>query len=342
MVGQCAAWARCASMAGLAMACLAPSWGWAQPAKAGGDNAAANGARAWLARLDEAARRRNYVGNLVVSTAVSVSATRVTHVCEGDQQFESVVAMDGEARSMLRQNDVVHTLWPRARVALVQQRDVRASFPALLTGGEQRVLDNYDLFVLGIDRVAGFEADVVLLKARDALRFSQRLWAERQTGLLLRADILAPSGQMMESSAFSELALGVRARGAAVLEPLRHLDGYRILRPAVLPTSLDNEGWGLGAVPTGFREVFCAKRSLDPTGGAEAPVVLQAIYSDGLTHVSLFVEPFDARRHQAEVVDPIGATQTLVTRRDDHRITLMGDVPVETLKRFAGALERKR
>ncbi len=342
MVGQGAAWVRRASMAGLAVACLAPSWGWAQQAKTGTDGATAIDARAWLARLDEAARRRNYIGNLVVSTAVSVSATRVTHVCEGEQQFESVVAMDGEARSMLRQNDVVHTLWPRARVALVQQRDVRASFPALLTGGEQRVLDYYDLRALGADRVAGFEADVVLLKARDALRFSQRLWAERQTGLLLRVDILAPNGQMLESSAFSELALGIRARGTAVLEPLRHLEGYRILRPAVLPTSLDNEGWALSALPTGFREVFCAKRSLDPTGDAAAPVVLQAVYSDGLTHVSLFVEPFDAKRHQAEVVDSIGATQTLVTRRDDQRITVMGDVPVETLKRFAGALERKR
>jgi sigma-E factor negative regulatory protein RseB len=321
-----------------------PGWGWAQTRAnaAGTDSATTSDARAWLARLDEAARRRNYIGNLVVSTAVSVSATRVTHVCEGEQQFESVIAMDGEARSLVRQNDVVHTLWPRARVAMVQQRDVRASFPALLTGGEQRVLDSYDLRALGVDRVAGFDADVVLLKARDTLRFSQRLWSERQTGLLLRADILAPNGQMLESQAFSELVVGVRARGAAVLEPLHHLDGYRILRPAVLPTSLDNEGWALNVLPAGFREVFCAKRSLDPSGGPSTPVVLQAVYSDGLTHVSLFIEPFDAKRHQAEVVDSIGATQTLVTRRDDQRVTLMGDVPVETLKRFAGALERKR
>ena len=62
-----------------------------------------------------------------------------------------------------------------------------------------------------------------------------------------------------------------------VLEPLRHLEGYRVLRPAVLPTSLDNEGWQLLVPPAGFREVHCAQRSLDPTGANTAPVVLQAI-----------------------------------------------------------------
>jgi sigma-E factor negative regulatory protein RseB len=95
-------------------------------------------------------------------------------------------------------------------------------------------------------------------------------------------------------------------------------------------------------LPPGFKPVQCAKRSLDPNGSPSEPVVLQAIYSDGLTHVSMFVEPFDAKRHQAEFAGAIGATHTLRTRREDQWVTVMGDVPIETLKRFAVALERKR
>jgi sigma-E factor negative regulatory protein RseB len=282
---------------------------------------------------------------LVVSTATSVSSSRVAHFSDGDQQYERVEALDGEARSMLRHNEVVHTLWPRARVAVVEQRGARARFPALSTGAsESGLFEWYEMRPLGMDRVAGFDAEVVVLKARDALRFSQRLWAERQTGLLLRADILAPNGQMLESSAFSELALGGKAKPAMVLEPLRQLDRYRVLRPAVLPTTLDNEGWQLdpSLLPRGFRQVQCAKRTLDPNGGPNAPVVLQSIYADGLTHVSLFVEPFDAKRHQAEAAGSIGATHTLTARHDDHWVTVMGDVPTETLRRFVAALERKR
>lgn len=336
------------SWAWLLAAALAPAGAWAQPAASAPDTTTArpvHDARAWITRLHEAARARNYQGTLVVSTATSVSSSRVAHFSEGDQQYERVEALDGEARSMLRHNEVVHTLWPRARVAVVEQRGARVNFPALSVGaGELGVFEWYEMRPLGIDRVAGFEADVVVLKARDGWRFSQRLWAERQSGLLLRADILAPNGQMLESSAFSELVLGGKARPAVVLEPLRQLDRYRVLRPAVLPTTLDNEGWQLNPdrTPRGFRQVQCAKRTLDPNAGPNAPVVLQSIYADGLTHVSLFVEPFDAKRHQAEAAGAIGATHTLTTRRDDHWVTVMGDVPPETLKRFAGALERKR
>lgn len=326
---------------------LLPGSVWAQSASPIEPAAAGISAdpRAWLARLHEAARARNYQGTLVVSTAGSVTSSRVAHFIDGDQQYERVEALDGEARSMLRHNEVVHTLWPRARVAVVEQRGARVNFPALSAGvSEQGVFEWYELRPLGLNRVAGFEAEVVVLKARDALRFSQRLWSERETGLLLRADILAPNGQMLESSAFSELALGGKARPAVVLEPLRQLDRYRVLRPAVLPTTLDNEGWQLNPdrMPRGFRQVQCAKRTLDPNGGPNAPVVLQSIYADGLTHVSLFVEPFDAKRHQAEAAGSIGATHTLTARHGDHWVTVMGDVPTETLKRFAVALERKR
>lgn len=343
-VGSRSTRARRLSVAGLAAAWVLPALVFAQDGGSAASDARQRSVdpRSWLMRLHEAALQRNYHGTLVVSTATSFSSSRVTHFVDGDQQYESVVALDGEARSMLRHNDEVHTVWPRVRVAVVEQRDVRASFPALMAGGELRVLESYELRPLGVDRVAGYEAEVALLKARDALRFSQRLWAERQTGLLLRADILAPNGQMLESAAFSELALDGKPKPALVLEPLRHLDGYRVVRPAVLPTNLDNEGWRLASLPAGFKQVQCAKRSLDPSGGPSAPVVLQSIYSDGLTHVSLFVEPFDPKRHQGEVVGSIGATHTLMTRRDDQWVTVMGDVPTETLKQFAAGLERKR
>jgi sigma-E factor negative regulatory protein RseB len=343
--------ARWVSLGALTIACVLPGWTSAQlaqpsrPSGLAGDEAAARGldARAWLARVHEAARVRNYEGTLVFSDANSVTVWRVAHYADADQQYERVDALGGEALTVLRHNDVVHKLWQRTRMAEIEQRDVRASFPALPDNAEQRVLERYELRPIGVGRVAGYEADVMLLKPRDALRFGQRLWAERQTGLLLRADILAPAGNILEWSAFSEIAIGVKPRIALVTDRLRHLDGYRVLRPAVLPTSLDNEGWQLGSLPAGFRPVQCAKRTLDPAGASDAPVVVQAIYSDGLTHVSMFIEPFDARRHQAELAGPAdGATQILRQRKDDQWVTAMGDVPLETLRRFVQALERKR
>ena len=90
---------------------------------------------------------------------------------------------------------------------------------------------------LGHDRVAGYDADVVLLKAKDSIRFSQRLWSERQTGLLLRAEVLGANGQVLESVGFSELQLGIRPQIDALQAQVRRLDGYRVARPVLLPVS---------------------------------------------------------------------------------------------------------
>lgn len=327
--------ARCIALLGLlpGLACAQPAW---PPV-----TEAPHDARVWLQRSQEAAARRNYQGVLVVTASGQSNASRLAHYADGSQQADRVDWLDGESRTLIRLNETVHTLWPRSRLAVIEARDPRASFPALTTG-TGRVLDVYEWRRLGQDRVAGLEAEVVLLKARDPLRFSQRLWSERQTGLLLRAEVLGPAGQVLESAAFTELAIGVKPQIDPLASQVRRLEGYRVARPTALPVSLESEGWQMGALPAGFREIQCARRVLGPAADPHAPVVLQAIYSDGLTNVSLFIEPFQPDRHQARVGATVGATHTLMFRRDAQWITLVGDVPDDTLQRFAEALGRRR
>jgi sigma-E factor negative regulatory protein RseB len=196
----------------------------------------------------------------------------------------------------------------------------------------------------GSERVAGHDAAVFLLRPRDAQRFAQRLWAEQGSGLLLRADVLAPDGRVLESAAFSDITIGVKAQPEAVLAPMKRLDGYRVLRSAPQRTGLEAEGWRLKAPVAGFRQISCVKRSLETSTDAEAASsddVLQAIFSDGLTHVSVFIEPFHAERHRA-ASGALGATHTLMQPLGQHWVTAMGDVPLTTLKQFVAALERLR
>jgi sigma-E factor negative regulatory protein RseB len=300
-------------------------------------------ARAWLHRTHEAASRYNYQGVVVVSASGTVSSSRLVHFSDGAQQLERVEALDGEPRSMLRVNENMHTLWPRPQLVVVEQRDARASFPSLLSGTEPRVLESYEMFVLGRERFAGHEADVVLLRARDPWRYSQRLWADRQTGLLLRIDVMNAQGQVLESAGFSELTIGMRPQPELVTAPLRRLDSFRVIRREQRSTSLETEGWSLAALPAGFRDAGCTRRVLEQGGSAGGAVtVVQALFTDGLTHVSLFIEPFSPQRHQGEAAVLTGATQTIMSRRESDWVTLMGDVPVDTLRRFAAALDRRR
>lgn len=309
-------------------------------------------ARAWLLRLRQAASSVNYQGTMVVSAGGAVSSSRVWHYCVGDQRYERLEAQDGQQQSVYRHNDEVRTLWPQSRVAVAERREALASWPALpgaLDSLDARVLESYELRHEGQARVAGRDATVFMLAPRDALRFAQRLWADAASGLMLRADVLGPGRQVLESTAFSEVEIGVKPQPEAVLQTMRRLDaaagegrnGWQVLRPLQRRTQLEAEGWTLRQPVPGFALAGCALRTL-AHATTDAQPVLQAVFSDGLTHVSLFIEPFRPERHRVEGVQQLGATGTVVRRHGEHWITAVGDVPAATLLQLTGALERRR
>ncbi len=327
-----------------AAAVIAAASLWPVLAQAGDATTTGAEARSWLQRIHAAASQRNYQGTLVVTAGGGMSSSRLAHYCEGNQVFERIDMLDGQPRRVYRHNEQVLTLWPAAKVARIEQRDPVALFPAVLSGSEEQLFERYDMQAEGSDRVAGLDAAVFLLRPRDGQRFAQRLWAERSSGLLLRADVLAPDGRVLESAAFTEVTIGVKSQPESVLAPMKKLEGYRVLRDAPQRTGLEAEGWRLKVPVAGFRQISCVKRTLDAAGDGEraaAADVLQTIFSDGLTHVSVFIEPFHAERHRAGA-GAFGATHTLMQPSGPHWVTVVGDVPLATLKQFAAALERLR
>ena len=327
--------------------CLAVPGAWAQSnASAADATLQAREVRTWLLRIHEAANHHNFQGTFVVGGGGSVSSARIAHYCVGTNQFERSESLDGQARLVYRHNDVVTTLWPATKVAVVEQRNLLAQFPALLQAGDDRIADFYEVHPQGVERVAGHEANVLAVTPRDDYRYGYRLWADQATGLLLRADVIGAHNEVLETSAFSDVNVDVKAQPESVLRPMKRLDGYHVFRPVLTPTDLQTEGWALRQPAPGFREVSCVKRSLDDAetvakDSAQLRAV-QTIYSDGLTYVSVFIEPFDPKRHTRPMLASVGPTQTLMQRQGDWWVTVLGDVPPATLRVFAKGLERIR
>jgi sigma-E factor negative regulatory protein RseB len=318
-------------------------------------------ARSWLQRIHNAANGGNYRGTLVFSAGGSMSSSRVWHYCVGEQTFEKLESLDGRQRQVVRHNEEVHTIWPQSRVAVVEKREALPGWQTTPQRVDPRALEQYTVRREGSSRVAGREADVLLLEPRDDRRYAQRLWADRATGLMLRADVLGPDRNVLESAAFSEVEIGVKPQPRNVKQAAARpaADGYRVVRPKQQRVQLEDEGWGYRTSVPGFVLTGCVRRELEaspdngngeakPAVGAAAASdptaapVLQAVFSDGLAHVSVFIEPFDERRHRQEMQAHLGATSTVTLRRDGHWFTAVGDAPPGTLRQIAESLQRKR
>jgi sigma-E factor negative regulatory protein RseB len=341
--------ARAAALAGVfvgvVVGVVASAPAQAQPAAAETPLPAAE-ARQWLARVQQAARSGNYEGTLVYSAGGQLTSSQVRHYRVGEQTYELLESMDGRQHRIVRHNDLVQTVWPGSRVAVVERRETLPAWGTTPQSVDPLALESYELRLEGASRVAGREAQVVRMQPRDMLRYAQRLWADVTTGLMLRADVLAPAADgrpdlkaALESHAFSEIELGVKPRPERVTQWLNRLEGYQVSRPQQQRTTLEAEGWAVARPVKGFTLAGCLKRGMATAG--EAAPVMQAVFTDGLTHVSVFVEPFQPERHRQELHAQRGATATLTARRDVHWVTVVGDVPVPTLRLFADALERR-
>lgn len=307
-------------------------------------------------RIQDAALRRSFAGTYVVSHGGHMTSSRITHYCDGRDQIERIEALDGQKRQVYRHNDTVHVFWPSTRTALIEQRELVGRFPAPLQPGDGTRLDQYELLPADDERIAGHATQVVVLRPRDNLRYARRLWLERRTGLLVRWDLLNERGEVLESASFSDLQLNVKPSPQTLLQEMHQLDGYKVSKPVYTATSLDSEGWTLGVSVPGFEVRKTVRRPMAPgaartaapggsavgaTGEHNATMV-QAVFSDGLTHISVFIEPFVASLHRREMPATLGSTSALSRRHGDWWITAVGAVPVAALQQFVQGLERRK
>lgn len=291
----------------------------------------------WLERMHEASRSRNYIGTLVVSSNTgAMSSARIWRACDGQQQLERVESLTGAPRSTFRRNDEVVTFLPEARIARTERRESLGLFPDLLKSNASSIPEFYAARHIGSDRVAGFAADVVHLMPKDQLRYGYRIWSEKKSGLVVKLQTLDLDQVVLEQAAFSELQLDAPVRADKLSQMMTATGGWRIEKADTVKCSAAVEGWQLRAAVPGFKAVSCYKRP----AGASPEGNLQWIFSDGLAAVSLFVEAYDARRHQQEGLFASGATQTLTHRVQDWWLTAVGEAPPQTLKLFAQSLER--
>jgi sigma-E factor negative regulatory protein RseB len=251
-------------------------------------------------------------------------------------QMERVENLTGAPRSTFRRNDEVVTFLPDIRVVRSEKRESLGLFPHLLTSSENALPDYYSARRAGMDRVAGFDAEVVQLAPRDNLRFGYRIWSEKKSGLVVKLQTLDTEGNVLEQAAFSELQLDAPVRMDKLAQMMASTEGYRIEKTDVVKTTAANEGWSLKTAVAGFKPMSCYKRPA-------AEHTMQWIFSDGLASVSLFVEPYDRQRHVQEgLFAAVGATQTLTHRIQEWWVTAVGEVPPHTLRAFAQSLERRK
>jgi sigma-E factor negative regulatory protein RseB len=284
-----------------------------------------------LRKIHEATQKLSYTGTFVYQQGGRTETSRITRYVDASGNIEKLEVMDGAPREIVRTRDTVRCYLPDSRVVKVDRRTAERGFPGLLPERVNALARHYDISLGESRRVAGFECTAVVLKARDNLRYGYRLYADKASGMLLRAVTFDDAGEV-EQFMFTQLSLGKVTR--EMVRPRHLASSWRVEDAAAAPANL--EGWGLSAELPGFRKVVELKRRM------ESKSVGQVVYSDGLAAVSVFIEPLDGRSATRTGLASMGAIHIYTREVANHMVTVVGEAPALSVQRIADAVEYRR
>lgn len=302
-------------------------------------------ARALLDRMMRASRSLDYIGTFVYRNGSILQSMKIIHRAEEGGGRERLVALSGAAREVIRDGRRVTCILPDDRTVVVATRRPGDLHPATVFEPEMATSANLgDMYALssgGTDRVASREAIVVDVRPKDRYRYGFRLALDRDTGLLLKSELLDGDGTALEQIVYTHLELPDSIPDEA-LEPQISDSGFTRHEVAVTAgagrgSAERTQEWTIGWLPAGFR---MTDESFDPIRTGHRPVD-HRVYSDGLAWLSIFIQHGVDAHDRLEGHASVGAFSAFGRIFDGFQVSVVGEVPGITVEKVAVSIEKR-
>ncbi|RRQ21198.1 MucB/RseB C-terminal domain-containing protein [Thiohalobacter thiocyanaticus] len=293
----------------------------------------------WLDRMSAAIHDLNYRGTFVYQHNGKLEAMYIVHR-GGEDSRQRLFALSGAAREVVRDQEGVTCILSDSKAVMVDRSLPRGPFAALPRDLEQ--LNRYYRFSLGgTDRVLERHSRVVVVEPRDDYRYGYRFWLDREHALPLRSALVTAAGRPLEQMMFTQLEVLEQVDDAALRPELggEHFTRFEGPGPDTeeeVPAAAGSD-WEFTWLPAGF-ELRGHNWHGMPVSGQR---VEHWVYGDGLATVSVYIETYDETSPPGlQGLSNMGAVNAMGRTLDGHHVTVVGEVPAETVERLAMGVRR--
>lgn len=296
----------------------------------------------WASRIHTGGEKNNFSGTFVVVSSQEISSLKTVQAYMDGQTYELVIRLDGPPLEVYKVGHMLYTVYPENKFILLERDSLTQVFPVLLRFDHQGLERFYTIRAVGNERVVDRLTDVIEIEPKDQWRFRFKVWLDQVSGVLLRGQVFDHSGQLLIQITFSDIQIGLQP------EELRNLKDYKNIlqqqdyqlkelnanQESNVPLT-EKGPWKSKEPVPGFKAIHHVKTLLLETSSE----LDQWIFTDGMVSVSVFIEPVSS---DMTAQDPIysvdGITHSLSLFKERYKITLVGEVPQETLKQFVQQL----
>ncbi len=305
----------------------------AQAAQAEGD------ALLWLQRIHAATQKLSYTGTFVYRGGDQAETSRIIHIVGPHGARERLETLDGQPREIVRSDDEVKCYLPDSMTVKVDKQTDYKVFPALPPANLNAIGEYYEVTKGGIERVAGYECQSIMLEPKDKIRYGHKLWADTNTGMLLKSETFNDRKEMIEQFVFTQISIGGKIdQGQLKSRFLAKSRDWHVENSGAVAASLAASGWTIKPELPGFRKVTEMKRT---QGGSSQ--VGHVVYSDGLAAVSVFIEPMASKTTLPQPgLSRQGAINIYSRQIAGHLVTVVGEAPADSVRKLAESVDYRK
>jgi sigma-E factor negative regulatory protein RseB len=287
-----------------------------------------------IEKSKKASQSLNYKGIYISQNGPELKSVEITHALHGSEQFTRINLLDGQADEVLSHGKNVVIYHRQDNNVVIQKREQHHLFPAIFSGDISEIKKYYLLSFGASQRVAGRMTQIVNLTPKDSLRYAYSFWLDQETSLPLKMIISNIEKKILEQSTFNKIQFNTVTNLDWFTPTLDPLDKYLIEDSITKEINL-NRFWRANNIPPGFKEVnFMVSKmaGINLVGN-------HSVYSDGLSYISLFVQP--VRKGQKPQVGDLSFNATNVSARyyKGYQIMAVGSVPLKAVRNLIDSVE---
>jgi len=301
--------------------------------------AAEEQAQTLLRDMYEATRALNYDGIFVYQRGAQLETMRLVHMNDAGTVHERLISLSGPAREVIRDGTRVTCLFADDAAAMEKKGRPHDLISIGFSAPVETLIANYRFVVEGTERIANRTAQVIGVMPYHDDRYGYRLWVDTSSKLLLKSMILGSGGRVLEQMQFAQITL-LETADPALLQPEIAGTGFTWRTDpedgTAAAVARQQTGWRVQWLPVGFE---LEETNIEPMATSPTPVG-QLVYSDGLAMVSVFIEQLLHDEVPLQGYSARGAVNAFSRVDDKHQITVVGELPLPTVRQIAASIAR--
>ncbi len=289
-----------------------------------------------LERMSNATHNLNYDGIFVYSRGNQLESMRIIHKVDEQGEKERLISLTGANREVIKDGQDVACFYSDNQTVMVDKggsnKFLSVNFPESIA----KIRSFYNFQVLGRDRIAGRETNIIEVMPKDEHRYIYHFWVDDETGLMLKSAIVSLQEKPLETVLFTHIEIPHEIPSDLMTPMDAENYEWHTNEQNLDQTTQEPSQWKVQWMPVGFSMESTNKQLFS---GIKKPVE-HLVYSDGLATVSLYIEKVDtnAKDKVMNGYVSLGAVNAYTHSQEDYQVTVVGELPAKTVHKIASSV----